>query len=314
MRIVFMGTPDFAVASLEALLAAGEHVVAVVTAPDKPAGRGRKLQQSAVKQFAVSRGLPVLQPVRLRDPEFIEELRKFQADLQVVVAFRMLPEVIWAMPEKGTINVHASLLPDYRGAAPINHVIINGESQTGVSTFILSHEIDTGNILFSQPVSIGETDTAGILHDRLMSAGSELLLRTVSALKTGQYQPIPQESLRSGLELREAPKIFKEDCEIDWNQETQVVYNLIRGLSPYPAAFTFIDGMMLKIFQAERCVQKHNHLMGSYHSDGKTFLKFATRDGYIDVLDLQIAGKKRMRTQDFLRGYRIGSDDQSSST
>lgn len=314
MRIVFMGTPDFAVASLEALLEAGENVVAVVTAPDKPAGRGRKVQQSAVKQFAVSKGLPVLQPVRLRDPDFVEELRKFQADLQIVVAFRMLPEVVWAMPEKGTINVHASLLPDYRGAAPINHAIINGEHQTGVTTFILSHDIDTGNVLFSQQVPIGQKDTAGVLHDRLMSVGSELLLKTVSALKTGQYQPISQESLRNDRELSEAPKIFKEDCEIDWNKETQVIYNLIRGLSPYPTAFTFIDGIMLKIFQAEMCVEKNKHEVGSYHSDGKTFLKFATRDGYINVLDLQIAGKKRMRTQDFLRGYRIESGGQSSST
>lgn len=305
MRIVFMGTPDFAVASLKALLEAEENVVGVVTAPDKPAGRGRKLHQSAIKEFAVNHNLPVLQPTQLRDPQFIEELRALHADLQVVVAFRMLPEMVWNMPANGTINVHASLLPDYRGAAPINHAIINGETKTGVTTFLLSHEIDTGNVLFFDEVPILENDNAGTLHDRLMRAGAQLLLRTVSAIKTGDFQTVPQDSMRRDRPLREAPKIFKENCRIDWNQKTAAVYNFIRGLSPYPAAFTDFQGEPLKIFQGEKVVQYHSDQAGSYQTDGKSFLKFATEDGYIEVTELQIAGKRRMSTSDFLRGHRL---------
>lgn len=305
MRIIFMGTPDFAVASLKALIDAGEEVVAVVTGPDKPAGRGQKIHESAVKQFAISQNIPVLQPLKLRDPSFLEELKSFQADLQVVVAFRMLPEMVWNMPAKGTINVHASLLPNYRGAAPINHAIINGEKKSGVTTFLLQHEIDTGNILFSTEVSIADTDNAGDLHDKLMVAGAELLIKTVNAIKEGNVNPIPQDDLGENAELKHAPKIFKEDCLIDWNKSTAEVYNLIRGLSPYPAAFTHLDGKVLKIFAAEKEITAHNDLAGSYHSDGKTMLKFATRDGYLKLSEVQIEGKKRMLVSDFLRGFRL---------
>lgn len=305
MRIVFMGTPEFAVASLKALLAAGEQVIAVVTAPDRPAGRGRILQQSAVKQFAIAQGLPVLQPVRLRDPEFLAELAQLKADLQVVVAFRMLPELVWDMPARGTINLHASLLPDYRGAAPINHVLINGEEKTGVTTFILSHEIDTGHVLFSREVPIKEEDNAGDLHDRLMGVGAELLVDTVSAIGQGDYVPVPQSALIGNRSLHPAPKIFKEDCRIDWNQPTEKVHNLIRGLSPYPAAFTDLDGQVLKIFQGDKRIESHQFKPGDFASDGKSYLRYFTKDGFIELNDIQIAGKKRMSIAEFLRGYRL---------
>ena len=305
MRIVFMGTPEFAVASLKALLAAGEQVIAVVTAPDRPAGRGRTLQQSAVKQFAIAQGLPVLQPVRLRDPEFLAELAQLKADLQVVVAFRMLPELVWDMAARGTINLHASLLPDYRGAAPINHVLINGEEKTGVTTFILSHEIDTGHVLFSREVPIKEEDNAGDLHDRLMGVGAELLVDTVSAIGQGDYVPVPQSALIGNRSLHPAPKIFKEDCRIDWNQPTEKVHNLIRGLSPYPAAFTDLDGQVLKIFQGDKRIESHQFKPGDFASDGKSYLRYFTKDGFIELNDIQIAGKKRMSIAEFLRGYRL---------
>lgn len=305
MRIIFMGTPDFAVASLKALIEAGEEVVAVVTGPDKPAGRGQKMHSSAVKQFAVSQNIPVLQPVKLRDPEFLEELKSFQADLQVVVAFRMLPELVWNMPPKGTINVHASLLPNYRGAAPINHAILNGEKSSGVTTFLLQHEIDTGNILFFTEVPITETDNAGDLHDKLMVAGAELLIKTVNAIKEGKVNPIPQDELSSNQELKHAPKIFKEDCLIDWDKSTEEVFNQIRGLSPYPAAFTYLDDKVLKIYSAEKEIVGHSEKPGSYISDGKTNIKFATADGFISLSEIQIEGKKRMAVTDFLRGYRL---------
>lgn len=305
MRIIFMGTPDFAVASLKALIEAGEEVVAVVTGPDKPAGRGQKMHSSAVKQFAVSQNIPVLQPVKLRDPEFLEELKSFQADLQVVVAFRMLPELVWNMPPKGTINVHASLLPNYRGAAPINHAILNGEKSSGVTTFLLQHEIDTGNILFFTEVPITETDNAGDLHDKLMVAGAELLIKTVNAIKEGKVNPIPQDELSSNQELKHAPKIFKEDCLIDWGKSTEEVFNQIRGLSPYPAAFTYLDDKVLKIYSADKEVVGHSEKPGSYISDGKTNIKFATADGFISLSEIQIEGKKRMAVTDFLRGYRL---------
>lgn len=305
MRIIFMGTPDFAVASLKALIDAGEEVVAVVTGPDKPAGRGQKIHESAVKQFAVSQNIPVLQPQKLKDPTFLEELKSYRADLQVVVAFRMLPELVWNMPAKGTINVHASLLPNYRGAAPINHAIINGEKSSGVTTFLLQHEIDTGNILYSTEVPISDTDNAGDLHDKLMVAGAELLIKTVNAIKTGNINPIPQDDLGENSELKHAPKIFKEDCLIDWNKSTEEIYNLIRGLSPYPAAFTHLDGKVLKIYSAEKEITGHKGLPGSYLSDGKTSLKFATGDGYLKLTEVQIEGKKRMLVSDFLRGFRL---------
>ncbi|MCY4778841.1 methionyl-tRNA formyltransferase [Sphingobacterium sp. UT-1RO-CII-1] len=303
MRIIFMGTPDFAVASLQALLQAGENVVAVVTSTDKPAGRGQKLQESAVKKFAVAHNIPVLQPVKLKDSTFLEELASYQADLQVVVAFRMLPEVVWNMPPKGTINVHASLLPQYRGAAPINHAIMNGETKTGVTTFMLQHEIDTGVVLFATETPITSTDNAGTLHDKLMQSGAETLIKTVHAIKSGNIQPIEQNTLINE-PLKSAPKIFKEDCLIDWNDSTENVYNKIRGLSPYPAAYTILEGKTLKIYDIEKD-SNVTATAGSFETDGKTQLSFSTADGRILIKELQIEGKKRMSTVDFLRGYRF---------
>jgi len=302
MKIVFMGTPEFAVASLNALFEAGYEIVGVVTAADKPAGRGQKLQESAVKTYAVSKGLNVLQPLKLKDPDFIEELRALQADLQVVVAFRMLPEIVWNMPAKGTINLHASLLPDYRGAAPINHAIINGEKESGATTFFLKHEIDTGDTIFSVRVPIADDDTAGDLHDHLMAAGAELLLKTVNAIADGQYKEQPQVSSE---ELKHAPKIFKEFCKIDWNQPVKTIYNLIRGLSPYPTAFTSLNDKTMKIFKAayEECEPEVSP--GNYLTDGKSYLKFAAPDGYIQLMDVQFEGKKRMTIAEFLRGMRL---------
>lgn len=300
-----MGTPDFAVASLQVLLEAGENVVAVVTVADKPAGRGQKIQESAVKKFAVSNNIPVLQPVKLKDEHFLTALKSFNADLQVVVAFRMLPEVVWNMPPKGTINLHASLLPQYRGAAPINHAIINGEKESGVTTFLLQHQIDTGNILFKETVSIAATDTAGDLHDKLMTVGAQLLLKTVGAIKNGKHQEIPQEEIMNDVELKHAPKIFKEDCKIIWDKPLQEVYNLIRGLSPYPAAFTDFQGKILKIFKCAPLKDTTNEQPGSFTSDGKHYLRFAAKGGYIDVTEVQLEGKRRMSVEEFLRGVRI---------
>lgn len=305
MKIVFMGTPDFAVASLNALVKAGFDVVGVVTAADKPAGRGQKLQESAVKQYAVAQGLKVLQPLRLKDPVFIEELKGLQADLQVVVAFRMLPEIVWNMPPKGTINLHASLLPQYRGAAPINHAIINGEEESGVTTFFLKQEIDTGDVIFSEKVSITENDTAGDLHDKLMNVGANLLVRTVKAIETGNYTEQPQPESQEGAELKHAPKIFKEHCLIDWNQPVSVIYNQIRGLSPYPTAFTRLNDKTLKVFKAEQEEKETGLAPGAFLSDGKTYLKFAAKDGFIKLTDLQYEGKKRMQVDEFLRGMRL---------
>ncbi|QMV68252.1 methionyl-tRNA formyltransferase [Sphingobacterium paramultivorum] len=305
MRIIFMGTPDFAVASLEALIQSGEQVVAVVTVPDKPAGRGQKIHESAVKIFATQHNIPVLQPVKLRDEAFLDELKSFQADLQVVVAFRMLPEIVWNMPKFGTINVHASLLPQYRGAAPINHAIINGEKESGVTTFLLQHEIDTGNILLSKKVAIKETDNAGDLHDNLMVAGAETLLQTIQQLKDGTLQPKPQEVLLTTEPLKHAPKIFKEDCKINWDQPTAQVYNFIRGLSPYPAAFTLLNDKVLKIYSTEKELVNTATIPGTIETDKKSFLKIAAQDGYIVISDLQLEGKKRMNVVDFLKGYRF---------
>jgi methionyl-tRNA formyltransferase len=302
MKIVFMGTPDFAVASLNALFEAGYDIAGVVTAADKPAGRGQKLQESAVKKYAVEKGLKVLQPLKLKDPEFIEELRSLKADLQVVVAFRMLPEIVWDMPPKGTINLHASLLPNYRGAAPINHAIINGETESGVTTFFLKHEIDTGDVIFSEKVAIAEDDSAGDLHDHLMEAGAGLLLKTVNAIAEDNYKEQPQ---LSSDELKHAPKIFKEFCKIDWNQPVKTIYNLIRGLSPYPTAFTELNDKTVKIFKARYEETTPENAPGEHVTDGKTFLKFAAKDGFISLLDLQYEGKKRMTVDEFLRGMRL---------
>lgn len=302
MKIVFMGTPDFAVASLAALVDAGFEVVGVVTAADKPAGRGQKLQESAVKQYAISKGITVLQPLKLKDPAFIEALSNLGADLQVVVAFRMLPEIVWDMPAKGTINLHASLLPQYRGAAPINHAIINGEKESGVTTFFLKHEIDTGDVIFYEKVAIADDETAGELHDKLMNVGADLLVKTVTAIATGDYQEQPQPESD---ELKHAPKIFKDDCFIDWNQPVQVLFNKIRGLSPYPTAFTKLNEKTLKIFKAELEDKEPGIAAGGFLTDGKTFLKFATKDGFIKLIDIQYEGKKRMTVEEFLRGVRL---------
>jgi len=304
MKIVFMGTPEFAVASLDALLEAGSHIVGVVTAPDKPAGRGQKLQQSAVKQYAVLHGLTVLQPEKLKSPEFLADLKALNADLQVVVAFRMLPEVVWDMPAKGTVNLHASLLPQYRGAAPINWAIINGEKESGVSTFLLKQEIDTGDVLFMEKVTIAPDTTAGEYHDRLMAKGAGLLVKTVKAIESGRYTEQPQDQSVNH-ELKHAPKIFKETCEINWNQPVETVYNLIRGLSPYPAAFTILNGKTLKVYKATAEQQSPTEQAGHYTTDNKTYLKFACTNGYISITDLQLEGKKRMNVEDFLRGSKL---------
>lgn len=302
LRIIFMGTPDFAVPSLQILYDHGFHVVAVVTAPDKPAGRGLHLQQSPVKKYAESKQIPVLQPVNLKDPAFISELAAFHADIQVVVAFRMLPEAVWNMPPLGTLNLHASLLPDYRGAAPINHAIIQGETTTGVTTFFLQHAIDTGDIIMQEAVDIQPNDNAGTLHDKLMMAGAALVLRTMEAISSGTVQTKPQ----AGNSLKTAPKIFKSDCAIHWEQPAARVYNFIRGLSPYPAAWTTVDEQQVKILRAHIQLTESGSLPvpGVMETDGSTYLRFAVQDGWIYVDELQWEGKKRMTTADFLRGYR----------
>lgn len=301
-----MGTPEFAVASLDALLKAGVNVVAVVTSADKPAGRGRKLHQSAVKVYALEHGIPVLQPEKLKDPAFAEELKSYRADLQVVVAFRMLPERIWNMPPHGTINLHASLLPQYRGAAPINWAVINGETETGVTTFKLKHEIDTGDILFNRKVTISEDETAGDVHDKLMLTGAGLLVETVKAIESGSYHEMPQEPLLArGEQARHAPKLFKEDCLLDWNQTARSLHNRIRGLSPYPAAYTTLGGKTLKIYRSACIEGPVAASAGSPLSDGKTYLRFACSNGYIDLLEVQLEGKKRMGIEEFLRGHKL---------
>ena len=302
MKIVFMGTPDFAVASLNALAEAGFEIAGVVTAADKPAGRGQKLQESAVKKYAVEKGLNVLQPLKLKDPDFIAELKALNADLHVVVAFRMLPEVVWNMPAKGTINLHGSLLPQYRGAAPINHAIINGEKESGVTTFFLKHEIDTGDVIFSKTVPIADDDTAGDLHDHLMNAGADLLVKTVKAIEANDYTEQPQ---IFSAELKHAPKIFKEFCKVDWNNSVKTIYNLIRGLSPYPTAFAALNEKTIKIFKAGFEETTPSVSPGMFITDGKSYLKFAAQDGYITLLDVQYEGKKRMMVDEFLRGMRL---------
>jgi len=303
LRIVFMGTPEFAVASLDALVKAGYRIVAVVTAPDKPAGRGMKLTQSAVKQYAVEKGLPVLQPEKLKNPEFVEELRSLKADIQVVVAFRMLPEIVWNMPPLGTINVHGSLLPQYRGAAPINWAVINGESQTGVTTFRLKHEIDTGNILLQESFPILETDNAGTVHDKMKEIGAQLLVKTIQGIENGTIQEKPQDSYPES-ELKHAPKIFTETCRINWEAPAKACINLIRGLSPYPGAFTQFQGKTLKIYAAERKHGQPSGVPGQWETDYKTYLRFACTDGYIYATEIQPEGKKKMAVADFLRGFR----------
>ncbi|MCW3113685.1 MAG: methionyl-tRNA formyltransferase [Segetibacter sp.] len=307
LRIVFMGTPEFAVASLNALVEAGFNIVGVITAPDKPAGRGMKLTESAVKKYAVEKGLHILQPPKLKNPEFLEELKALNADLQIVVAFRMLPEVVWKMPLHGTINLHGSLLPQYRGAAPINWAIINGEKETGVTTFKLKQEIDTGDILLQEKIQIGENDTAGELHDIMKEIGANLLVATVKGIEDGSLQETAQSKALEQFtgELKHAPKLFTETCTIDWNKSCDEIHNLVRGLSPYPAALTYLKGKILKIYQSTKEKISPSHSAGTFDTDGKTYLKFACSDGYIHVADIQLEGKKRIPVTEFLRGYRF---------
>lgn len=336
IRIVFMGTPEFAVASLDALVKARCNIVGVITAPDKPGGRGMKLQQSAVKKYSLRHGLNILQPEKLKNPEFLEQLRSLNADLQIVVAFRMLPDAVWNMPPMGTVNLHASLLPQYRGAAPINWAIINGETETGLTTFKLQHRIDTGNVLLQEKIPIGEDETAGELHDRMKEMGAQLLVNTVAGLGEGTLQETPQLSIVNGelsmeeppsadshspftppertvlvragidhLQLKHAPKITTQTCKIDWNKSTDEIHNLIRGLSPYPAAFTELGDKSLKIFKSEKEPAVPTSRIGRWETDRNTFLKFAAKDGYVHLKDIQLEGKKRMGIEDFLRGYRF---------
>jgi methionyl-tRNA formyltransferase len=307
LRIVFMGTPEFAVASLKALVENGYTVAGVVTAPDRPAGRGLQIHESEVKKYAVSCGLPVLQPEKLKDENFLNELKALNGDIQIIVAFRMLPEVVWKMPPLGTFNLHGSLLPHYRGAAPLNWAIINGDHQTGVTTFLLKQEIDTGNILFQERVEIGPEETLGELHDKLLPIGANLVLKTVEALANNEAMPISQNDLEIDPKRLHAPKIFKETCKIDWNSSAVNINNLIRGLSPYPAAWTnFIlnDSITaVKIFKAAVELTNHTCEPGDIVSDQKNYLKIACADGFIHILDLQLAGKKRLEIAPFLRGF-----------
>jgi methionyl-tRNA formyltransferase len=308
LRIVFMGTPDFAVESLRLLIDHGYQVVAVITSPDKPAGRGQKMQMSAVKKFATEQGLFLLQPEKLKDPAFLQILAELHPDLQIVVAFRMLPEVVWSLPRFGTFNLHASLLPSYRGAAPINWAIINGETETGVTTFFLSHEIDTGEIILQKKIAINEQDSAGELHDRMMIEGAELVINTVDIILS--EKPIATIKQPNDILQKPAPKLFTDTCRIDWSQQVEVVYNFIRGLSPYPAAWS---NLMLsnsrtynvKIFASEKEVATHQLPYGTIVCDHKKVMKIAVYKGFIHIKNLQLAGKKRMPIEDFLRGYML---------
>ena len=316
LRIVYMGTPDFAVESLKALVEGGYNVVGVVTMPDKPIGRhGSVLQASPVKQYAVEKGLNVLQPVKLKDEAFVEELRSLNADLQIVVAFRMLPEVVWNMPRLGTFNLHASLLPQYRGAAPINWAVINGDTETGITTFFLQHEIDTGRVIQQVKVPISDTDNVGDVHDRLMMLGGQLVVETVDNIINGTVTSVEQDDmLAEGEELRPAPKIFHDTCRIDWNgMNMKQIYDFIRGLSPYSAAWTeLVNGdkvLSVKIFEAEKIpADSSQYNTGAILTDGKSEVKVAVDGGYVRVKTLQIAGKKKMQTEEFLRGYKFADN------
>ena len=310
LRIVYMGTPEFAVEPLRLLVERGYNVVAVVTMPDKPAGRGHKIQFSPVKQYALSCGLPLLQPERLKDETFVETLRGYKADLQIVVAFRMLPQVVWDMPPMGTFNLHASLLPQYRGAAPINWAIINGDHETGITTFFLSHEIDTGRIIQRRSIPVADTDNVGIIHDKLMVMGAEMVCETVDNIIAGTVTAVPQEELMTDEPLRPAPKIFKETCHLDWTSTVERLYNLVRGLSPYPAAWCeFVspegDAIGVKIFEASRRLQKHGFLPGTIRTDGCKIIDVACADGFLRLDSLQLVGKKRLSAEELLRGFRL---------
>ncbi len=309
LRIVYMGTPDFAVESLRALVEGGYNVVGVITMPDKPVGKSHStLSCSAVKKYALSQHLPILQPEKLKDEIFLDALKTWNADLQIVVAFRMLPEVVWNMPRMGTFNLHASLLPQYRGAAPINWAIINGEKETGITTFFLTHEIDTGKVIDQVKIPIEDKDDAEVIHDKLMNLGALLVIKTVNDILNDRVRPISQEELviDTGI-LKPAPKIFKETCRIDWSKDVKSIYDFVRGLSPYPAAWTVLKthhsvDLELKIYETEKRFVNHDFSIGSLHSDTKTYIDVAVKDGFIRLLSIQQAGKKRMQTADFLRG------------
>jgi methionyl-tRNA formyltransferase len=301
MRIVFFGTPDFAVASLEALIQANFNVVAVVTAPDKPAGRGMQLQSSAVKQFAETQGLPVLQPLKLKEPSFVEELKLYEPDLQVIVAFRMLPEVIWNLPPLGTFNLHGSLLPNYRGAAPIHWAVINGETETGVTTFFLQHEIDTGDLLFQEKEAISPTDTTGDVYERLMRKGAQLVVKTATAIQENNINPQPQDESSP---MKAAPKLHRETGQVHWSKGGQEIVNLVRGMNPFPSAHTQFQGKNCKLMQVAFHPEPIPDLgIGIWDTDQKTFLRVGCADGYINILEWQMEGKKRMKIDEFLRGY-----------
>lgn len=303
LRIIYMGTPEFAVPALELLAENGWNIVGVITAPDKPKGRGQKLIPSPVKEAALRLGLTILQPTNLKSPEFQEELRILKADLQIVVAFRMLPESVWDMPPLGTFNLHASLLPNYRGAAPINWAIINGDKETGVTTFFLKHEIDTGSIIYQEKVPILEEDDLGIVYEKLMNVGSQLVLKTVQDIATDNIHALPQDESKA---IHHAPKIFKETCQIDWKKSAESIHNLVRGLSPYPAAWTRFDDKICKIYKtAYFPSQKTKKPIGELETDNKTFLKVQTGNGVLEILELQLEGKKRMKVEDLLRGYKF---------
>lgn len=308
-----MGTPEFAVESLRCLVDGGYNVVGVITMPDKPAGRGHKIQYSPVKQYALDHDLPLLQPEKLKDESFVQALRDWKADLQIVVAFRMLPEVVWNMPRLGTFNLHASLLPQYRGAAPINWPVIYGDTETGITTFFLKHEIDTGEVIQQVRVPIADTDNVGIVHDKLMLLGGRLVVETVDAILNDAVKPIPQEEMAVVGELRLAPKIFKDTCKIDWNWPVKRIYDFIRGLSPYPAAWSELtdasgETVVMKIFETEKIQEPHQLFPGTIVTDGKHYLRVAAADGFIGILALQLPGKKRLKTEELLRGYKIGQE------
>ncbi len=302
-----MGTPDFAVANLKALIDDQQNIIGVITAPDKPAGRGKKIQQSAIKRYAVEQNLNILQPTNLKDENFLLDLKNLNADLQIVVAFRMLPEKVWDMPELGTFNLHASLLPQYRGAAPINWAIINGEKATGVTTFFLQHEIDTGNIIFQEKVQITDDMDAEDLHDQLMDLGAKLVVETVHQIENTNIITKPQKNFNKN-DLKAAPKIFKADCKINWDQSIVTIHNHIRGLSPYPTAWTRLNNKSLKIFKGKKELIHHSNKIGTIVTDHKTFLKITVKEGYYSLLELQLEGKKRMNIENFLRGFQNQKD------
>lgn len=293
-KIIFLGTPDFAVATLQSLIESGFHIAAVVTAPDKPAGRGLRLTESPVKHYAIKKNIPVLQPLKLREPEFLEQLKSYHADIQVVVAFRMLPESVWAMPDMGTINLHGSILPQYRGAAPINRAIMNGEIKTGVTTFKLQQEIDTGNILLMEEIPIGPDETAGELHDRMKNIGADLVVRTIRGLLDETLQEKPQ-AVADTATLKTAPKIFTADCEINWADSVSIIHNQVRGLSPFPGAFTSFKGKTLKIFKTHPEVKELIKAPGEMETDSKNWIRYSASDGYIYIDDLQLEGKKECK-------------------